>query len=119
MSLNKKAKILIIYTGELDKYKFRPLYEAIVYAAKKSNLAGATVTKGLMAYGANSKIRTSKIFALSNDLPIRIELVDNEDKIIRFITVVKKMFDKSNSAGLIITQDANVELYQANKKKLI
>jgi len=119
MNIEPQAKLLIIYTGELDKYKYMPLYEAIVYAAKKSKLAGATVTKGIMAYGANSKIRTSKVFALSNDLPIRIELVDNENKINNFIKVVKKMFDKSNSAGLIITEDVNVELYQANKKKLI
>ena len=110
------VKLLVIYTGELAKYKYIPLYEAIVYAAKKSDLAGATVTKGIMSYGANSKIRTSKIFALSNDLPVKIEIVDNETKIVKFIEVVKKMFDKSNSAGLVTIEDVNIVLYQANNK---
>ena len=119
MELNGQSKLLTIYTGELEKYNHRLLYEAIVYAAKKSGMAGATVTKGIMSFGANSKVHTTKIFALSTDLPVKIEIIDNEDMVSRFIKVVEKMFDKSNSAGLITLTDTNVIAYMSNKKKLL
>jgi len=116
MGENERTKLLAIYTGETEKYNFRPLYEAIVYAAKKSGLAGATVIRGIMSYGANSKVHTAKIFALSNDLPIKIEIIDTEDKLRRFIEIVKKMFDKSKSAGLITLKDVEVIMYQGSKE---
>jgi len=119
MELNGQSKLLTIYTGEMEKYNHRLLYEAIVYAAKKSGMAGATVTKGIMSFGANSKIHTTKIFALSADLPMKIEIVDSEDMIGRFIKVVEKMFDKSNSAGLITVTDTLVVQYLQSKKKLL
>ena len=119
MDLKGKSKLLAIYTGEMEKYNYRPLYEAIVYAAKKAGLAGATVTRGIMSYGANSKVHTAKIFALSADLPVKIEIVDTAEKLEKFTEVIKKMFVKSNSAGLITLKDVNVVMYQANKKKLI
>ncbi len=116
MDENEKTKLLAIYTGETEKYNFRPLYEAIVYAAKKSGLAGVTVIRGIMSYGANSKVHTAKIFALSNDLPIKIEIIDTEEKLRKFIEVVKKMFEKSTSAGLITLKDIEVIMYQSSKK---
>ncbi len=119
MSLPEHSKLLAIYTGEMEKYNHRPLYEAIVYAAKKSGLAGATVLRGIMSFGANSKVNTAKIFALSTDLPVKIEIIDTEEKIEKFSEVLKKMFTKSNSAGLITIGDINVIMYQANKKKLL
>ncbi|MEN8121814.1 MAG: DUF190 domain-containing protein [Bacteroidota bacterium] len=119
MELSGQAKRLAIYTGEMEKYNHRPLYEAIVYAAKKAGLAGATVIRGIMSYGANSKVHTAKIFALSADLPIIIEIVDTAEKLKKFAVVIKKMFAKSNSAGLITLEDVNIVLYQANKKKFI
>ena len=119
MDLKGKSKLLAIYTGEMEKYNHRPLYEAIVYAAKKAGLAGATVIRGIMSYGANSKVHTAKIFALSTDLPVKIEIVDTAEKLEKFTIVIQKMFVKSNSAGLVTLADVNVVLYQANKKKLI
>jgi PII-like signaling protein len=116
MDENEKIKLLAIYTGETEKYNFRPLYEAIVYAAKKSGLAGATVIRGIMSYGANSKVHTAKIFALSNDLPVKIEIIDTEEKLRKFIEVVKKMFAKSASAGIITLKDVEVIMYQSSKK---
>lgn len=119
MDLNGQSKLLAIYTGELEKYNRRPMYEAIVYAAKKAGLAGATVLKGIMSFGANSKVHTAKIFALSADLPVKIEIVDSIEKITKFSEIVKKMFVKSNAAGLITIGDVDVVVYQANKKKFI
>jgi len=110
-----QTKLLSIYTGDLEKYNHRPLYEAIVFAAKKSNLAGATVLKGIMSFGANSQIHSSKLFVLSSDLPVKIEIVDTKEKIEPFIEIVKKMFDKSKSAGLISVQDIEIISYMSNK----
>jgi len=119
MELSGQSKLLTIYTGELEKYNHRLLYEAIIYAAKKSGMAGATVTKGIMSFGANSKVHTTKIFALSTDLPIKIEIIDSEDMVNRFINVIEKMFDKSNSAGLITVSETFVVSYLQSKKKLL
>jgi PII-like signaling protein len=109
--MNKESQILIIYTGDLEKYNHRPLYEAIVYAAKKAGLKGATVFRGIMSFGANTIVHSTKLFALSSDLPIKIEIIDDKEQITRFVEVVKKMFDKSKSAGLIAVQDINVVNY--------
>ena len=118
MDIKSKIKLLAIYTGETEKYNYRPLYEAIVYAAKRFGLAGATVIRGIMSYGANSKVHTAKIFALSADLPIKIEIIDSEEKIAKFIDIVEKMFDKSNAAGLITLKDVEVIRYQGNIEKI-
>jgi PII-like signaling protein len=110
-----ETKILSIYTGDLEKYNHHPLYEAIVYAAKKSNLAGATVLKGIMSFGANSQVHSSRLFELSSDLPIKIEIIDTNEKIRAFIEIVIKMFEKSKSAGLISVQGIEVISYMSNK----
>ena len=115
MKDKKEAKLLRIFIGEDDKFNQRPLYEAIVYAAKKKGLAGATVTKGILSFGANSKIHTSKIFALSNDLPIIVEIVDETEKIEDFIEIVDKLFKKSNCGGLITIENIKVLKYVAKK----
>jgi uncharacterized protein len=110
-----ETKLLCIYTGDLEKYNHRPLYEAIVYAAKKFNMAGATVLKGIMSFGANSKVHSARLFELSSDLPVKIEIIDSDEKIGQFVEIVKKMFDKSKSAGLISVQDIEVIRYMSNK----
>ncbi|NOZ46236.1 MAG: DUF190 domain-containing protein [Chlorobi bacterium] len=115
MKLEKDAKLLRIFIGESDKYGQRPLYEAIVYAAKKKGMAGATVTKGVLSYGANSKIHTLKIFALSEDLPVIIEIVDEVEKIEEFNEIVDKMFKKVNCGGLITVEKIKVLKYDARK----
>jgi uncharacterized protein len=106
-----ESLLLSIYTGDLEKYNHRPLYEAIVYAAKKAGLKGATVFRGVMSFGANTMVHSTKLFTLSSDLPIKIEIIDDKDKITKFAEVVEKMFEKSNSAGLIAVQDINVINY--------
>ena len=113
--MKERGQILSIYTGDLEKYSHRPLYEAIVYAAKKAGMSGATVFRGIMSFGANSQVHSAKLFTLSSDLPIKIEIVDEKQKIQTFVEVVKKMFEKSKSAGLIAVQDITIEHYMSNK----
>lgn len=115
MKQEEEKKLLRIFIGEADKYKSRPFYEAIVYAAKKAGLAGATVTRGLMSYGANSRIHTMKILALSNDLPVIVEIVDEINKINGFLEVLEKMFEKTNAGGMITIEKIEVIRYQAGK----
>ncbi len=115
MENKNNSKLLRIYIGENDKFNQRPLYEAIVYGAKKKGLAGATVTKGILSYGANSKIHTLKIFALSDDMPIIVEIVDSDEKIEDFIKIIDKLFKKSNCGGLITIENIQVLKYVAKK----
>ena len=90
MENNANAKLLRIFIGESDKAGQQPLYEAIVFEAKKQSLSGATVTRGIMGFGANSRLHSSKLFDISSDLPLVIEIVDTEEKIREFTTTVEK-----------------------------
>ena len=106
------AKLLRIFVGESDNYKNKPLYETIVFEARKQHLSGATVTRGIMGFGANSKIHTSKLFEISSDLPLIIEIVDTEENIRQFILTVERLFEASASGGLITVEKAEVIRYK-------
>ena len=115
MENNPNAKLLRIFIGESDKAGHQPLYEALVFEAKKQGLSGATVTKGIMGYGANSMIHTSKLFDISTDLPLIVEVVDTEEKIRAFIKTVEQLFETSKSGGLVTIEKAEVIRYKAGK----
>lgn len=85
------ATLLRIFIGESDEYRGRPLHEAIVLTARELGLAGATVLRGPMGYGRSSRLHTSKILRLSEDLPLVIELVDEEAKIEALIEALQPM----------------------------
>jgi len=109
------AKLLRIFLGESDKYHQQPLYETIVFEAKKQSLSGATVTRGIMGFGANSKIHTAKLFDISSDLPVIVEIVDTLEKINAFIKTVEQLFEESKSGGLITIEKAEVIRYKSGK----
>jgi len=109
------AKLLRIFIGESDKLGQQPLYEAIVYEAKKQSLSGATVTRGIMGFGANSQVHSTKLFEISADLPLVIEVVDTEEKIRNFTKKVEEFFEQSRSGGLITLEKAEVIRYKAGK----
>jgi PII-like signaling protein len=111
------AKLLRIFLGESDKYHQQPLYEAIVFEAKKQGLSGATVTRGIMGFGPNSKVHTAKLFDISSDLPVIVEIVDTLEKINEFIKIVEDFFEKSKSGGLITIEKADVIRYQSGEVK--
>jgi PII-like signaling protein len=112
---NPNAKLLRIFIGESDKIGHATLYETIVFEAKKQGLSGATVTRGIMGFGANSKIHTTKLLELSSDLPLVIEIVDTEEKIRDFTAIVERLFEQANSGGLITIEKAEVIKYTAGK----
>ncbi len=115
MENNPNAKLLRIFIGESDKVGKKPLYEVIVFEAKRLGLSGATVTRGIMGFGPNSKVHTAKLFEISSDLPLVIEIVDTEEKIKMFSQIVEDLFEKTKSGGLITLEKAEVIRYKAGK----
>lgn len=109
MKIPTEGKLLRIFIGEADRWHGRPLYEAIVEEAKRRGLAGATVWKGFMGFGAHSRLHTAKILRLSEDLPIVIEIVDAEEKIAAFVPELDRMIQE----GLVTVERAEVILYRA------
>jgi PII-like signaling protein len=113
MKTNSKAKLLRIFVGETDKHGHISVYEKIVTEARKNGLAGATVYRGIMGYGSNSRIHTAKVLRLSEDMPLVIEIVDTEEKINLFIPVVEEIFEESNAGGLITIEAAEIIKYSS------
>lgn len=112
MKLEGEGFLLRIYLGEQDKWHHSPLYEAIVLKAREMGLAGATVLRGPMGFGAHSHLHTAKILRLSEDLPVLIEIVDKEDKINAFIPELDKMLGD----GLVTLEKVHILTYRAAKK---
>jgi len=115
MELNGQSKLLRIFTGEIDKIGHTPLYEAIVKAARAQGIAGATVLRGILSYGASTRLHTARLIDISEDLPIVIEIVDMEEKIDAFIVTVSQLFDECGRGGLITTEKVNVIYYKPKK----
>lgn len=101
------AQRLTVYIGESDRWRGEPLYEAIVLKARELHLAGATVLRGPMGFGAHSRIHTAKILRLSEDLPIVIEIVDTAAKIAELRPHLEEMV----GGGLVTLEDVKVLIY--------
>ena len=109
MKIPSEGMLLRVFIGESDKHHGRPLYEVIVNEARQRGLAGATVWKGFMGFGAHSRMHTAKILELSQDLPIVIEIVDAKDKIEAFLSVLDGLVGE----GLVTVEPARIILYRA------
>lgn len=108
MKLPEQAVMMRIFIGESDRYKGKPLYEQIVLKARELDLAGATVTRGLLGFGADSRIHASKILDLSEDLPIIVEIVDTEENINRIMPFI----DETIEEGLVTLEKMRVIKYR-------
>jgi len=113
MKENKEAKVLRIFIGESDRWQHGPLYEAIVLRAREKGMAGATVLRASMGFGASSRLHTTKILRLSEDLPIVIEIVDTEEKIREFLPELDRMVKD----GLVTLETIEVIRYRADSEK--
>ena len=111
MQLPRDAVLLCVFFGEDDKAGHLPLYEAIVLKAREMHLAGATVLRGAAGFGHSSRIHTTKILRLSQDLPIVVEIVDTQDKIDAFLPVLDGMM----SSGLITLEKVQVLQYGSSQ----
>lgn len=112
MQIPRDAMLLRIFIGEDDRHGHQPLYEAIVMKAREMHLAGATVLRGPMSFGHSSRLHTTKILRLSEDLPFVIEIVDSEDKINAFLPVLDTMM----GSGLVTLEKVQVLQYGSNGK---
>jgi len=109
MQIPRQATLLRIFVGEDDRFGGSPLHEAIVLKAREMRLAGATVLRGPMGFGASSRLHTTKILRLSEDLPLVIEIVDAEDRINSFLPILDGMM----TSGLVTLEKVQVLQYGA------
>jgi uncharacterized protein len=107
MQVPKDAVLLRVFFGESDRFQGQPLHEAIVLKAREIHLAGATVLRGPMGFGHSSHIHTSKILRLSFDLPIVVEIVDTEPKVMNFLSLLDTMM----TGGLVTLEKVQVLQY--------
>jgi uncharacterized protein len=114
MKLPEESQLLRIFIGEADKFNGRPLHEAIVKLARQEGLAGVTVLRGLMGFGAHSRMHTAKILRLSEDLPIVIEIIDKPERIQLMLPELDIMIKE----GLITLEDIKVIAYRYNSEKI-
>jgi len=112
MKLPLDCELLRIFIGESDRHHGRPLYEVIVETARKNGIAGATVLRGLMGFGAHSRLHTAKILRLSEDLPIVIEIVDKPERIEALLAEIDPMIEE----GLVTREKVKVIAYRHNSQ---
>lgn len=110
--MTNQGILLRILIGEGDRYNGRPLYEQIVLKARELELAGATVFRGIMGFGADSLIHTTKILQLSEDMPVVIEIIDTKENINKIIPFL----DENVKGGLITMEKAKIIKYSTSKK---
>ncbi|MFV2062039.1 MAG: DUF190 domain-containing protein [Chloroflexota bacterium] len=113
MKIEGTALLVRIYVGESDKFQGRPLYQAIVEFLRERGLAGTTVLRGIEGFGRNARLHTTRILRLSEDLPILIEVVDEEEK----IRAVLPELDGMVSEGLITLEKVEVIAYRSPDTK--
>jgi uncharacterized protein len=111
MQIPENATLLRIFIGEDDKHEGAPLHEAIVRKAREMHLAGATVLRGAVGFGHSSRLHTSKILRLSEDLPLVVEIVDSREKIDQFLPLLNGMM----TGGLVTLEPVRVLQYGPGK----
>jgi len=109
----EEGYLLRIFVGESDKFQGKPLFQLIVEKASEINLKGATVLRGLMGFGATSTIHTSQILALSDNLPVVIEIVDSRENLEKLLPFL----NNSMKGGMVTIEKATVIMYSDGKYK--
>jgi PII-like signaling protein len=117
MEIKGQAVLLRIFIGESDKIGHQPLFEVIVQKARESRLAGATVLKSVLGFGATDHIRTTKILDLSADLSMVVEIVDEKEKIAAFKPLLSELMEQANSGGLVTLENIRVIHYVPEKTR--
>jgi hypothetical protein len=112
MRIEGEGQMLRVFVDEQDEFEGKPLYQAIVQKARSEGLAGATVLRGMMGYGANSLIHSASTAGIEDDMPVVVEIVDSADKIKKFVPALDKMVKE----GLVTLEKVNVIFYRSGKK---
>jgi uncharacterized protein len=111
MMLPKEGCLLRIFIGESDRHEGKLLYEWIVLKAREAGLAGATVMRGMMGFGAHSRLHTFKIERLSQDLPVIVEIVDTREKLEQFLALI----DQEIEEGMATLEQIQIHFYRSGK----
>ena len=111
--LPEHGELVRIFIGESDRHEGMPLYEWIVRQARQMGMAGVTVVRGIEGFGAHSRMHKAKILALSQDLPMVIELVDTPQKVSQFVEAI----DHAILEGLVTVEKVQIRFYRCNKKE--
>ena len=117
MNPDEKAKRLRIYISSTDKFRHTPLYEVIIYAARRYGISGATVFKGIMGYGASSEIHSNKLWEITEKLPVVVEIIDDSDKIDSFFESIRPYFDKIGKGHIITSEVISVILHKTGTRR--
>lgn len=112
MDLPQEGHLLRIIIGESARHQGKPLYEWIVLKARECGVAGATVVRGMMGYGATSRIKTASILRLSEDLPVVIEMIDTREMLEQFLEIVDPVIRE----GLVTFEKMNIRMYRSGDK---
>jgi hypothetical protein len=118
MESNSTALILRVFISSTDKYKEGLLYEHVVFKAKEYGLAGSTVLKGILGYGASSVIHSYKFWEVTEKLPTVIEIIDDEEKILSFYETIKPILESMRYGCLVATEKTNILMYKTGKKHI-
>jgi uncharacterized protein len=113
MMLPEEGYLLRIFIGESDRHEGKLLYEWIVLQAREAGLAGATVMRGIMGFGAHSRLHTFKIERLSQDLPVIVEIVDTREKLEQFLSLI----DQEIEEGMATLEQIQIHFYRSGKKQ--
>jgi uncharacterized protein len=107
VKLEGRAKMLRIHFGGNDKWKDKPLFQAVVEKCRELDIAGATVFRGIEGYGASTLIRKSHLLSFSSDAPVMVAVIDTEEKVKTLLPALDQMVDE----GLIAMSDVEVIRY--------
>jgi PII-like signaling protein len=115
VKIEGKARLMRIYIGESDQWQGKPLHEALVQAMRASDLAGVTVYRGILGYGAQSRIHRQKAFRLSSDASLMLSVIDTEEKLREFLPIVDQMVQE----GIVVLSDVDIIKYAHGAAKVI
>lgn len=119
MNTGDNVKILRVYTSSTDKLKHTPIYEMLVFAARRKGLAGATVHKGIMGYGSSSVVHSAKFWETNDKLPVVVEIIDESSKIEAYLEMIKPYLQSVRYGCLATIEDAGIAFYKAGRKKSV
>ena len=106
-----EGKLVRVFIGESDTWHGKPLYQAIVERVREEGLAGATVVRGIEGFGADSRLHTSRILRLSEDLPVVVEIVDTEEQIARVLPILDEMVGE----GMVTLERVEIIAYRGSE----
>ena len=115
MNIKKEISLLRIFVSSTDIIDHKPLYEVLIKKAKEEGLAGTTVLRGIMGFGASSKIHSSKFWELTEKLPIVIEVIDETEKINMFYRVIKPILESVPKGIMVTIEKTGVLMYKSGK----